>query len=291
MQQTRFDERKAVDLASRVGGRGLAQEVEEYFERGARVKPGDVVLDVGANVGAFAAAVAARTGSDVTIHCFEPAVPLFAKLVRSFARVDELAATRHVLHPNAVTSPELHGTERTFYYFKRFPTDSTYDLDRKLDDFSLYFLKHGRELERSAGRWGGPGRLLGRSVRAAVGWFCRPENPLGVWFALLVTGMKARPCQLVSLETVIESRGIERVDLLKVDVEGAELDVLMGCGAAWPLIRSVAIETDERGGRSGDVVALLERNGFEITSCAPPHVASRGDAKQVIIIAERVEGR
>ena len=276
-------------LATSFAGRGLAEECEEYFERGARVERGDVVLDIGANIGAFAAAVAARTQSDVTIHCFEPAAPLFEELAKNFTRTPELGAMRHVLHPLALTRHELHGTDRTFYYFRRFPTDSTYDLDRKLVEFALFFAKAGRDIDARARRWGPPGRAFSAVVLLAIGWLCRPENRLGVWLALFVAGMQELPCRFESLESVLAARGIDRVDLMKIDVEGAELDVLLGCGDAWPTIRRVAVETDSRGGRAAEVIALLQRHGLRITSCEPPRIASRGDAKQLLILAERSE--
>ena len=118
--QTKSDEPRAqrdlstARIVERIVGRQLASEVEEYFERGARVLPGDVVVDVGANIGAFAAAVAARTGGDVTLHCFEPRGPIFTSLERNFAEHALLRETRHELHAVALSSPLQHGTARPF---------------------------------------------------------------------------------------------------------------------------------------------------------------------------------
>lgn len=275
------------EVATRVAGRGLANEVEEYFQHGARVERGDVVVDVGANVGAFAAAVAGRTGGRVTIHCFEPAEPLFAQLRENFGHDAALRATHHELHPLALTRQELHGTERTFYYFSRFPSDSTYDLPQKMDEFARFFLRVGRDVQRALARFGGPGRALGGAFRAVVERFCRSDNSWWVWSAHRFTGLRTLPCQLASLDRVLAERGIERVDLLKVDVEGAEIDVLRGCGGAWPRIHRVAVETHDRGGRAAEVIALLEDAGFVITSCKPPRVARHGDARQRIVLASR----
>ena len=108
-----------------------------------------------------------------------------------------------------------------------------------------------------------------------------------MWLTWRVTGMRELRCDLVALDRVLAERGITRVDLLKIDVEGAELDVLRGCGAAWPGIRRVALETDRRGGRADEVLALLASEGFRITSCEPPRAAASGDADLVLIFAER----
>jgi hypothetical protein len=55
------------------------------------------------------------------------------------------------------------------------------------------------------------------------------------------------------------------VDLLKVDVERAELAVLAGIAPAdWPRIRQVALEVHDAGGRLAAVRALLEGAGFGV---------------------------
>jgi FkbM family methyltransferase len=54
------------------------------------------------------------------------------------------------------------------------------------------------------------------------------------------------------------------VDLLKVDVEGAELDVLQGIDARhWPLIREVVMEVQDLDGRLAAVCDLLARHGLQ----------------------------
>jgi FkbM family methyltransferase len=54
------------------------------------------------------------------------------------------------------------------------------------------------------------------------------------------------------------------VDLLKIDVEGAELDVLLGLDAAdWPLIRQALLEVQDLDGRLAAVCELLRRHGLE----------------------------
>ncbi|KAG5985191.1 hypothetical protein E4U55_000436 [Claviceps digitariae] len=66
--------------------------------------------------------------------------------------------------------------------------------------------------------------------------------------------------------------GLARVDLLKIDVEGAELEVLAGLDDEhWPLVRTLAIELcdTDTSGRSGALAraeALLRERGFRVTS-------------------------
>ena len=54
------------------------------------------------------------------------------------------------------------------------------------------------------------------------------------------------------------------VDLLKVDVEGGELDVLLGIDPPhWPLIRQVILEVHDFNGRLAAICDLLSSHGLE----------------------------
>ena len=54
------------------------------------------------------------------------------------------------------------------------------------------------------------------------------------------------------------------VDLLKVDVEGGELDVLLGIDPLhWPLIRQVILEAHDINGRLAAICDLLASHGLE----------------------------
>ena len=70
--------------------------------------------------------------------------------------------------------------------------------------------------------------------------------------------------QLRTLSSVIADEGIERIDLLKINVEKSELDVLLGLSFGdWPKIRQLVIEVDQRENLE-PITALLERHGFDI---------------------------
>src|SRR5260370_23834126 len=53
-------------------------------------------------------------------------------------------------------------------------------------------------------------------------------------------------CDLKTLSQVIREEGVERIDLLKIDVEKSELDVLAGIEEAdWPKIKHIVIEAHD----------------------------------------------
>jgi FkbM family methyltransferase len=79
---------------------------------------------------------------------------------------------------------------------------------------------------------------------------------------------KTQPIEIVPLSTVLESRGLASVDLIKIDVEGFELRVLQGAGAfLGSVIRRVVIDIHhgplrDLGESADEVWHLLESKGY-----------------------------
>ncbi|KAJ8130145.1 hypothetical protein O1611_g3483 [Lasiodiplodia mahajangana] len=56
-----------------------------------------------------------------------------------------------------------------------------------------------------------------------------------------------------------------RIDLLKIDVEGAELEVLRGLDDShWDLVRNVVLETWDGSGVKAEIESLLTSKGFTL---------------------------
>jgi FkbM family methyltransferase len=67
---------------------------------------------------------------------------------------------------------------------------------------------------------------------------------------------------------------IERIDLLKVDVEGAELDVLEGMGDKdWERVTQIALELQDVDGMADKAVAILTERGFQVAVETPATLA------------------
>ncbi len=65
----------------------------------------------------------------------------------------------------------------------------------------------------------------------------------------------------------------ERIDLVKIDVEGAELEVLKGLSASdWPRIQAFVIEVNDIDGRLDGVCTLLTEQGYEVAANHAPLV-------------------
>lgn len=83
--------------------------------------------------------------------------------------------------------------------------------------------------------------------------------------------------EAISLETLFTEHQVERCDLLKLDVEGAEYEILRGLPPAlWSRVRRVRMEYHPAPGESGEALGrFLEGLGFRVTLA--PHKKNAGE--------------
>lgn len=184
---------------------------------------GDVVFDVGANIGLFTLYLN-TLARRLTVHCFEPIPQTFEALRVNMARHDRLAATLH-----NVGAANRDGVAEFTFYPKTSTSSSMYPDETQAahDESNAYITS---EIHRVS--WG-----LTRFF---------PARFMKSWAESLRRDFQRAvrvPCRLVRLSDVIRSAGLTRIDLLKVDVEGAEFDCIAGIDAEhWPLVRRAIVE-------------------------------------------------
>lgn len=199
-----------------------------YLRHGVNVDPGDVVLDIGANVGVAAAFFAELCGAG-RVHSFEPVRPIFEVLRRNVAALPACVA-----HKEGLSSRS--GKAQITYYAGASAMSGLYAEPAR-----------DRELVRRV--------LLGRGTspeeaEAQLAGRYEPET---------IT------CELRTLSSFLAEEGLDHVDLLKIDVERAELDVLGGIEEAdWPRIRQVVVEVHDEYGRGAVITRLLRSHGFQV---------------------------
>jgi hypothetical protein len=72
-------------------------------------------------------------------------------------------------------------------------------------------------------------------------------------------------CELRTLSSVLSMEQIAHVDLVKIDVERAELDVLGGIEQSdWQKIEQLAIEVHDEAGRAAAIDEMLTQRGFHV---------------------------
>jgi amino acid adenylation domain-containing protein/non-ribosomal peptide synthase protein (TIGR01720 family)/FkbM family methyltransferase len=209
---------------------------QSYLRHGITVGPGATVFDVGANIGFFSL-LAARVAPDARVFAFEPMPPV-----------------SRVLRANL----ELHGVDARVF-------ECALSSGGGRASFTYYphlSMVSGRYADLEAEK---------RVVRSFVahelkarGEAAPAERQLD---ELLDDRLASREysVELRSLSDVVRAHGIERIDLLKLDVQRSEMDVLAGIDAEhWPLIRQVVMEVHDVEGRLAAVTRMLESHGFHV---------------------------
>src|SRR5581483_8425600 len=241
-------------------------ELETYGRAGLRLAAGDTVVDVGANVGLVGMWLAQRQAG-LRLYAFEPAPALFDLLRRNAA--EHMPGIDAHLFDYALADAE---GECVF----EFDPTLTFASTRRRD-----VVAGAIDRTAPAGDW----------VRAAIadmamvrrgmwprGCQALLERPAAKRLALpLLTGWfvlnelrrraarKTIRCRQRRLSDVLAEEGIGRVDLLKVDVEGSELDVLRGIEEDdWPKIRQLAVEVHDAGGQLAEIERMLREHGFQV---------------------------
>jgi FkbM family methyltransferase len=69
--------------------------------------------------------------------------------------------------------------------------------------------------------------------------------------------------EVTTIDEVCRGLGLLRIDFLKIDVEGAELEVLRGAEESLKVTRNIAMELHYEG-EEEEVKDYLEKRGFEV---------------------------
>ncbi|MDQ1253737.1 MAG: hypothetical protein QG646_2926 [Euryarchaeota archaeon] len=180
------------------------------------IKKGNIVFDVGANMGSFTILFSHLVGSQGKVHVFEPVPPTFEKLAKNIARAHK--SDRVVLNRCAIS--DHSGTTSI-----RLPASDHTEASLK-------------------------------------------EHTMASWALKTVVSYD---CELETLDRYVSLRNISKVDFVKIDVEGAEMLVLIGMqtilkGSTPPIlmleifvpwIRDFGFTVD-------DIFSFLDNAGYQI---------------------------
>lgn len=218
----------------------LYQEIFEdrgYLRHGVEIRDGDVVFDVGANIGLFTlfAATEARVSA---VYAFEPIPATFEVLRRN---VEARGVPARVFNCGLADSTR----HETFTFFPHVSIFSGRFADGEHERATIKsFLLNAQEA--------GP-----ESARVA-------EAEIDELLSERLTGERVE-CELRSLSEIIREEGVERIDLLKIDVEKSELDLLAGVDEAdWSKIRQVVMEVHNVDGRLERIREMLASHGLAV---------------------------
>jgi len=211
-----------------------------YLRHGVTLNDGDCVFDVGANIGLFSLFVGQRR-RNTTIYAFEPIPPVFETLQLN-SRLHGWAGKIYECGLAETSKQQVF----TFYPHNTVISSSATSRDEARQIVKSYLLQRHEGADATNGPTAA-GEVVDELLEA------RLES-------------QEYTCQLRTVSEIIEENSLERIDLLKIDVEKAEHDVLKGIkDGDWPKIRQLVIEAHDVSGRLGEIVELLEARDYEVS--------------------------
>ena len=233
-------------------------------------QPNAVIFDVGANIGMFSMFAAQESEPhNVTLHSFEPIPQIHA--------ICQANITKHIKRTSNATVHRLglsnKAGQASFNFHPNFSLHSS-----GVDDFEA------RRTERLRNDL--PALLADMEEKNKVPWWvsCLPRCCVLRMGSCLVSKLSESVKVTVQLDTVsavIERHHIDRIDLLKIDVEGCEERVLEGIEAKdWSKIQHATLEVEDFAACKR-VTALLESKGFAVASEASERKANARVSSEV----------
>ncbi|MEO6196443.1 MAG: amino acid adenylation domain-containing protein [Thermoanaerobaculia bacterium] len=213
-----------------------------YLQHGLRLPDDACILDVGANIGMFTLFVHQECARP-RVFAFEPVPAIFESLRANC----ELYAPGTRLFPYGLSDGER---EEAFTFYPRYTMMSGQSRHARPESETEVVKRYLENLREEGSQ--DAEILLEEANDLLAGRFQGDD----------VTARLRR------LSDVLREEKIARVDLLKVDVQRAELEVLQGLDEGdWAAVDQVAMEVHdapgtESEGRVAEVLALLDRRGF-----------------------------
>jgi len=224
-------------------------ERDAYSRHGITINSGACVFDVGANIGLFTL-FAHRAAEGVKVFAFEPNPVI----------IDVLKLNTDLYGVDAVLfqcglSDQTQTANYTFY--PKFSQLSGLYPDAHEDKEVVRSFIRNRERKKSRAA-GAAASARASSIDPQMGELI--EDLLDDRFESQNFDVSLR-----SFSEIVAASKVDRIDLLKINVEKAELDVLTGIAESdWPRIRQVVLELHNIENRLEYVINLLTERGFTV---------------------------
>ncbi|MEH1848654.1 MAG: amino acid adenylation domain-containing protein, partial [Nostoc sp.] len=213
-------------------------EEQTYLKHGITINEGDCVFDVGANIGLFTLFVG-QICKDVSIYAFEPIPPVFDLL-----HINTENYGLNVKLFNLGLSSETKSDTFTYYPQISVISGRFADAAQEREVIKSFLLKQQNVVENET-------EVSSQAIDE-----------------LLAERLQSQQftCQLRTISDVIGKYGVEKIDLLKIDVEKSEQDVLSGIQQEdWQKIKQIVVEVHNINGRLEEITALLKKHGYDLT--------------------------
>jgi FkbM family methyltransferase len=238
-------------------------ESDTYVNYGLKLEKGDVVFDVGANIGMFSMYCASKVDGDITLFSFEPMPKIHDLCNENLKRFVASKGGRVTCLQKGVSSE---------------PGDAVFDFHK---NFSLWSTARPEFNDRRNDRLVRdlPAMTRGFKESGRMSWFFNTIPHcvvacLARLFLLVLSSTEKVQCKLTTLSAVIEEHNVEKINLLKVDVEGCEELVLDGIEEKdWGKIKQITLEVEDFAAVKR-VTKRLQAKGFQVKSAETERLAN-----------------
>jgi FkbM family methyltransferase len=238
----------------------LYPQVQEYFSDAVNrimSRKDIVVIDAGANIGLFAIEVYLRTDKRGRIYCFEPVKETSEVLRRNLGQFND----PEKLHTFEYGFSDME-KQVTFNNIRNAtPMSSQYDplfndaIAKRITEIVIN-KDVPKEYSNAVMRF--LQRLPNFMIRPAVKLMIKSLN------ASITKNIVKQQCEMIPLSKFIMQNSIRSIDLLKIDVEKAEMDVIRGMREEdWAIVGAVIMEIHNENGKLDEIKSILSRSGFK----------------------------
>ena len=222
-----------------------------YFQHGISLSKNAVVFDVGANIGLFSLYVAERFPTS-RLYAFEPSPDIYSILLKNLSIYQKRCQVYAVCLYNDIG-------KKTFCYYPGYSVISGLRTN----------------IQRDAA-------VIINGVKSSLVSLdsipdeLSSDDKISSLVQSRLSKKQLFECQTTTISSILQQQNIKQVDLLKIDVEGAEWEVLAGIRAAdWHKIRQVVIEIHCRNDVKR-ICQLIEKKGFDMYLAEDSNLGNAG---------------
>lgn len=253
----------------------LYQEIfamKTYLRHGVKVSDGDCVFDIGANIGLFSIFLS-QSYRGLKLFAFEPIRQTFSLLEKNAGiHLNGWAGSQMKLFNFGLSS--RRGT--ALFEYDRFMSlaatmrpEEVNGCIRK-DAGMLEWAKAGvLDLRRISKISDKQACFLLKALSAPVAGSLVAAFMIVLLLASVIRKkvfLQQTECRLSTVSEVIREHHVDVIDLMKIDVEGSELDVIRGIEPDdWPKIRQFVVEAHDIDGRVEMMRSIFEDHGYRTT--------------------------
>lgn len=240
--------------------------MQSYQQNGIEIADGNCIFDIGANIGLYSVFLT-QSYQNLQLFAFEPIPSLFAVLQQN---AKTLFPERNAQLLNIGLSNQSGTAEFTFNPSLSMTASMYPDViaQSSQKQLSVYVWLQAliNDMALASRLPSGLARSLNQLLSnryLRIPTLSLVSLPLLLMSAVQRLNTKRIRCSLKTISQIIRENDLRQIDVIKIDVEGSELDVVRGIDENdWPKIRQFIIEVHDLNNRVDTLVNLFRQRGF-----------------------------